>query len=391
MTQKISSSFDYEVIVVGSGFSGSVIGLKAAELGLNVRVFDGRPEYLDQFRAEKLETDQHEALERLGLIDFVRPTNYSYIDRVHELVGQKEKLVPCSKHRGINYQDTVNAFRSSLMNKGLLEIRKVSQLHDTDDYCEIKFDDGAVVRARLAVIATGGTHIVRKSLHLGRHQLNAMLSTTFGFYVEPTSPDGFQFGAFNLKSERNIAGFHYATFFPVGNQTRVNVFTCWHPGTAEAKEFRSNPLAELHGLFPHLSGRIGSFRLTSALQVFTTHYYRHDCSHLKSAVLVGDEFQSVSPATGMGLSKCLTDSLALLQVTPHLLGRKNGRLDLQLFYDNNEKRRVDDAARHKWEWANETATSRSLKTKLKKLKRRLVSFLKRTGVPAAADRKPHNS
>ena len=126
MTHTILSLFDYDVVVVGGGFSGSVIGLKAGDLGLNVKVVDRRTEYPDLFRAEKLETDQHQALEQLGLIDLVRPAERFYIEHVRELKGRKERLVPCSKHRGMHYQDTVNAFRHALSSRGLLEIRKVS-------------------------------------------------------------------------------------------------------------------------------------------------------------------------------------------------------------------------------------------------------------------------
>ncbi len=368
-----------DIAVIGAGFSGSVLGIKAAELGLNIRVFDNRAEYPDHFRAEKLETDQHEALEALGLIEFVRPREPSYVDQVREFVGDKERLVPCSKHRGMEYCATVNSFRSILTDRDLLEVKKVSSVRDTPEYCEIQFEDESLLRARLAIMATGGSNIVRKSLALGSHSLDRVLSTTFGFYVESSAPGGFPYDAFNVRAKKFVRGFQYITIFPVGDRTRVNVFTCWHPGSKEAKEakeakeFRTNPLAEINRLFPRLKDRVGPFHLSSKMQVFTTHYYRQGCQHLHSSVLVGDEYQSVSPATGMGISKCLTDARTLLKVIEDAATRQSGRFDLRAYYADEGKKRVDEDARHRWEWSNELATSRSIKTNLKKFKRILTS------------------
>ena len=88
MTHSLSSHTDLDVAVIGAGYAGSLVALKAAEIGLRAGVFDVRADYPDHFRAEKLEPDQHEALERLGFIDLVRPAESPYIDRVDVLTGK---------------------------------------------------------------------------------------------------------------------------------------------------------------------------------------------------------------------------------------------------------------------------------------------------------------
>jgi 2-polyprenyl-6-methoxyphenol hydroxylase-like FAD-dependent oxidoreductase len=353
-----------------------VLGLKLAELGFRVQVFDGQPQYPDRFRAEKLEKDQYEALEKLGLIELVRPAQQSFISHVHELSVKGERLVPCSKHRGMDYQKTVNSFRDELERRGLLTIRKVSAVNDMDDRCELVFDDNSSVQASLAIMATGGSKVVRESLGLRvKQRPNDMLSTTFGFYVEPTSTERFPFDAFNVRPDQFVRGLHYVTFFPVGSRTRVNVFTCWRPASSEARAFRKAPLDALNELFPFLEDRVGTFRISSPVQVYTTRYYRQDCSQLRRTVLVGDEFQSVAPATGMGITKCLTDSLALLKTVRRFAGAKPGSIELRDYYASPDKVFVDDSARAQWRWANESATSQSLKTNLKKIKRRFESTI----------------
>ena len=363
---------EFDVIVIGAGFCGSIIAIKAADLGLRVRIFDSRDRYPDVFRAEKLEQDQFEALEELQLIDLVRPENVSYISAVRILKGSKERVVPCHKHRGIDYAETVNSFRSVLQDRGLLEVRNVSQVEDLAEGSRVCLDDGSSERCRLSVISTGPGKALRKSLGLQSHAPDALLSTTFGFDIEPASSGPFPLQAFNVYPERFTAGLQYATFFPVGDRMRCNVFTCWKPGSPESKRLRSDTKPTLLRYFPWLEDRIGPYRLSTKTQVYTTYYYRQRSDRLKNVVLVGDAYQSVSPATGVGLSKCLADTQALLELMPALRQGSARGLEFAPFYANPRKRSVDDNALARWRWANEFSTSRSLVTTLKKLKRRLA-------------------
>jgi 2-polyprenyl-6-methoxyphenol hydroxylase-like FAD-dependent oxidoreductase len=281
----------------------------------------------------------------------------------------------------MDYQGTVNTFRGALRARELLQVRKIARLQDADDHCAIVFEDGAVLRARLAVMATGGSSLARTSLGLSAGRKGALTSTSFGFHAEPTGVDGFRFDAFNTIPDRFINGLHYGTFFPVGGRMRVNIFTCWHPSGPEGKAFRADPAAAMGDLFPHLIRHSGPFRISGKVQVFTTRYYRQRSEHLKSVILVGDEFQSVSPATGMGISKCLTDVQAATGMLAALRDDPAVPLDVSAYFRNPAKRRVDEDARRRWEWANESATSRSLRTRLKKLKRALSARRSLPGPP----------
>jgi len=360
---------NFDVIVIGAGFCGSIIALKAAELGLSVRILDGQEDYPDEFRAEKLEPDQFEALEDLGLIDLVRPRAENFIAEVHALKGKREKIIPCHKHRGMDYSATVNSFRKELREQELLVIEKIEQVHDTPAGCEVVLPDGSSFRGKLCVVATGVSKGLRKSLGLQMHARNALISTTFGFDIEPASDEHFPFQAFNVYPERFTSGLQYLTFFPIGDRMRCNLFTCWKPGGIKAKRLRTETLAELRARFPGLVERIGPFRISSKVQVFTTHYYRQSVSHLNSVVLVGDAYQSVSPATGVGLSKCLSDVQSLLGLLQDKSASSLAGMDNDAFYLKTTKRRVDDNALQRWRWANESSTSRSFMTVLKSVKR----------------------
>ena len=368
MNKKHDNLRTYDLVVVGGGFCGSIIGIKAHELGLNVKVLDATAHYPDNFRAEKLEDDQIDALASMDLMDLVRPTKSPPIDRVHTFTGDVETISKHQNHRGLHYQDTVNTLRGVLMDSGLLDIQRVSGIDDGPDFSQVLLNDGTALRARLVVITTGMEPALRKSLNVVSHATDELNSTTFGFDVEPDIDTNFRVRAFNARPPAFVSGLQYVTFFPVGDRTRANLFTCWEQSNERVRKLKSKPSQELRDLFPALDAHVGPLRVSSKVDTFSTRYYRLDANHLLRTVLAGDAFQSVNPANGVGLSKCLTDAQTLLALLPELLKQGSSAVDLSAYYQDPRKRKVDHRALKRWRWVNELATSQSLRTKLKKLR-----------------------
>ena len=364
-----------DVAVVGAGFVGSLVAIKAAELGLSVRAFDLQAEYPPRFRAEKLETDQYEGLERLGLIDLVEPRGSPLVDQVVVFRGKTRKVVRCTKHRGMDYQATVNRLRAHLKTLAPLSIGPISKVEDTRQGTRITDAEGGAWTARLAVAATGASVFMRNALALAPPAPGTMISTSIGFFVRPETSGDFCMEAFNAYPSRFVPGLQYATFFPVGNETRVNVFTCWPPAGSEARAFRRDPIASLRRYFPVLDDAVGPMALSSTPQLVTTEYYRQNTDHLTSTVLVGDEYQSVSPATGMGISKCVTDAEVLTGLLPQLVKDPSARLDLSAFYNDPRKQVVDEKAHSSWAWSNNVSTDRSMGMRFKIAKQSLKGML----------------
>ncbi len=368
MNSEVTTFPELDLAVIGAGFCGSVLALRADEMGLRVRVFDTQDRYPDHFRAEKLETDQYDALTALGLVGLVRPKDSPQIDRVYSFRGNAESMNRHAKHRGIHYADTVNAFRDVLRERQLLAVRKIAAIRDGNVSSEVEFDDGSRIAASIVALTTGMGAGLRKSLRLEPGEQEKLVSTTFGFDIEPQSATGPAFTAFNIKPDRFSKGLQYVTFFPVGERMRANLFTCWDPHSDAAKQLKADPLGEIARLFPGHAGRIGSLEMSSDLQAYTTRYYRMNVQHLARTVLMGDAFQSVSPATGMGLSKCLVDVQVLAGLLPRLLEDSRALVPLDEYYRDERKTQTDDEALQRWRWENEASTSRSLVTQLKKLR-----------------------
>ena len=166
---------EFDVIVIGAGFCGSVVAIKAADLGLRIKVFDSREAYPDAFRAEKLEQDQYEALEAMELINLIQPEGSNLINAVRVLKSSSETVVPCDKHRGMDYSASVNSFRSVLRDRGLLETQKVSLVQDSSTGSTVSLEDGSTLRCKLCVISTGLSKGLRKSLGLQSQAPNALI------------------------------------------------------------------------------------------------------------------------------------------------------------------------------------------------------------------------
>ena len=358
----------YDLVIVGAGFCGSIVGIKAHDLGFNVKVLDAKAHYPDNFRAEKLEDDQYEALASMDLLDVVQPTESPKIGQVHTFTGNVEVVSQHQHHRGINYQDTVNALRSVLLNRGLLDVQRVSNIQDGPDFSQVLLNNGAALRARLVVVATGMESAFRNSLNLKFRSTDNLISTTFGFDVKPASDDAFPVRAFNARPHAFVIGLQYATFFPIGHRTRANLFTCWEPSSKRVRNLKSGMSQELRKLFPSLEAQVGPISVCSKVDSFSTRYYRLDANHLDHTILIGDAFQSVNPANGVGLSKCLTDAQTLLTLLPELSKTASSFVDLAAFYRDLRKRKIDNVALKRWRWTNELATSQSLRTKIRKLR-----------------------
>ena len=358
----------FDLIVVGGGFCGSIIGIKAHDLGLNVKVLEAKAHYPDNFRAEKLEDDQIAALTSMDLLDLVRPTESPQIDRVHTFTGDHETVNEHPSHRGLHYQDTVNTLRGVLIDRGLIVVQRVSSIEDGPDFSQVLLNDGTALRARLVVITTGMDPALRKSLNVVSRATDKLNSTTFGFDVEPATDTEFRVRAFNARPSAFVNGLQYITFFPIGDRTRANLFSCWEQSNERVRKLKSDTAQELQEMFPGLDAHVGPLRLCSKVDSYSTRYYRLDSDHLVRTVLAGDAFQSVNPANGIGLSKCLTDAQSLLGLLPELSKSGSSAVDLAAYYRDPRKREVDHSALKRWRWANELATSQSLGTRIKKLR-----------------------
>ena len=122
-------------------------------------------------------------------------------------------------------------------------------------------------------------------------------------------------------------------------------------GTDElAQALRNDTLNTVDKLFPNLYDHLGKIVLDSRVQVMPTTYYKLVSQSTPGVVVIGDSFQSDSPATGSGLSKVLTDvkTLSKSYIPQWKNQRKISVDDIASYYKNQQKTVIDRRSLKSW-------------------------------------------
>ena len=353
-----------DIVVVGGGFAGSVLTAALQTAGFDTLTIDRAERYPDAFRSEKLEPDQSKLLRRFDLLDKVC-TPDGELKQVDTY--ERGRVLTChyEDHYSIRYDDTVNTLREVARDKTRWTNARVEEIYSDARGVTARTTDGDEVSGKLCVVASGRPSLLAQSgVEVDRDP--GLTSLTFGFDVEAGGDEPLR--AFNYNSEspgRDHA--HYATLFPIGDAWRFNVFTSWSLDEKRTRLFARQPVESLYDLFPRMQEFTGPLRATTRVQLGHTVWHRVRQPSPDGVVVIGEAYQSVSPATGTGLSKCLTDIHVLLR---HLaMWRQHDCVPgsaIDAFYQDPEKVAADDRSRDGWRWFHDCAHGRSLRAHLRR-------------------------
>jgi 2-polyprenyl-6-methoxyphenol hydroxylase-like FAD-dependent oxidoreductase len=347
-----SSVEHFDVVIVGAGFAGLSLAHGLAGRDLEIAIVDKRDSYPNLFRAEKIEPRQAESMRRLGTLEMRAPLA-GPIGKTLNVSGDKVETFDTVEQYGIAYGDTVNNLKRQLPADIRVITDTVSDIvpgkHGT-----ISMDSGSVLHSKLVVIASGFVDQLSASLAIRRKDYPELRSLSFGFDIRRADGAGFTFNGLNYFPSETNSKILYMTVFPIGDRMRVNLFTRLDPKDPMAKQLRDHTLATLVNLFPKLCDFTGEIELDSRIQSVPTNYYRVTGYRVPGVVLVGDAFQSVSPATGSGLSKVLTDVECVIDC---FLSRWKdyesiSARDVMSYYRHREKRGCDRRSLQSWYYAD---------------------------------------
>jgi 2-polyprenyl-6-methoxyphenol hydroxylase-like FAD-dependent oxidoreductase len=348
----MSSEANTDVVIVGAGLAGTGIAHCLARQGLDVVLVDRQARYPDAFRAEKIEPDQAAALRALGLLD-MRSPHAPPMGQTLSFDGRELKTFDTVEQYGFRYGETVNAMRAALPSGVRRETGRVAALRAGATRQEIQLEGGSMLSAPLVVIATGGSPALVQSLGMRRGPAHSLRSLSIGFDIAPTGGDRFAFHPYRgfdyfLPSSLDLVD--YVTIFTIGDAMRVNVFTQWEPRDERVRSFIDAPVEAMLRYFPDLVAHTGPFEVRSRPQAVPTEFYRMQRVRVSGVVVVGDEFQSVSPTTGTGLTKVVTDIDVLCNecVPRWFAQRHDARVRVDDFYRHPAKVAADMDSFQRW-------------------------------------------
>ncbi len=342
-----------DVIIVGAGFAGSLLALVLGRQGVGVSVVDLHRVYPSDFRCEKFSSAQLAILEQLGALEHLEGLE----------PGPRRSLAD----RGLRYDRMVNAVRTAWPTSVRFFEARALEAAAGPQRQRVELSTGETLDGRLVVLATGRSEKLRKSLGIGRRTIRQRHSICVGFSIAPPS-GGFPFQTLVRQGER--AGDHvaFASLFPMGGATRVNLFSYHDPRDIWTRRLREDPLAGLCQTFPKLAPVLGDARLVEPAEVRATDLYQSDDCVRPGLVLIGDAFGTSCPATGMGMTRILTDVRQLAQEhLPAWLDTPGmDEVKVAQFYADPIKRAADSLSARKAEIGRACATQTSVRWRLRR-------------------------
>ena len=340
---------DSTIAIIGAGFSGLSLAHALRQCEADVVLIDRNDNCPDIFRAEKIEPDQSDLLRELGILGFRQPKT-SPIGETLNYNGENYKKFDTVEQYGISYSQTVNNLRSNLPDSIRVVNQTVVNIDNSSNEQKIFFSDKTSLNANLVVVCTGGGEKLISRLGIKRKLNSNLRSLSFGFDIERQDGADFNFNGFNYFLSSNINDVHYITIFPIGERMRVNLFTRLYPTDVLVKQIKLNTIHSLKSIFPGIFEQIGDIKVVSKVQVMPTAFYRLKNPVRSGIVIISDDYQSVNPATGTGLSKVLTDVKVLSQkYIPHWLDAGDfSKKNIREFYRDEIKQACDQKSMGSW-------------------------------------------
>jgi 2-polyprenyl-6-methoxyphenol hydroxylase-like FAD-dependent oxidoreductase len=295
----------FDVAIVGGGLAGSTLASILTRHNIDVVLVEPKKKHPICFKAEKLEPDQWQLLQKHGLLEPILPICEPIYGVQLASEGRSYGATSIRQY-GYSYHDLVNAVRCELPGSMSIKYCAAKGIVTSNEAQAVHLDDGSTIKARLVVIATGAFGRLHTDLGLSKNMISRQHSFNFGFDLKEVDK-GFSFDSLTYHCTEKRSGADYLTLFKIPGTMRANLFTYWKPGDERVRQLSSSPKQTLLKNMPGLANVLGNFEITSNIDRFAIDLYVADQLALPGVVFVGDAFQSVCPSTGTGLSKVLTD------------------------------------------------------------------------------------
>jgi 2-polyprenyl-6-methoxyphenol hydroxylase-like FAD-dependent oxidoreductase len=276
-----------DVAIVGGGFAGSVLALVLARQGRRVSLIDLHGAYPPDFRCEKLSRRQLALLNQLGLAGAFAELNLA--------------------HEGVRYEALVAAARAAWPAQVRFLQGRARQVHTGEGDQTVRLASGEVVRARLAVIATGPGESLRAGLGITRQMLRERHSIAAGVSLRPRPGQPAVLRSVTVDGAQAGDRIGYASFFPMNGALRVNLFSYQSPKDPWTQRLRRDPIGALRRALPGAAPLLAGMRVEGPVELRCTDLYASDGYIQPGVVLIGDAFATCCPATGEGLTRILLE------------------------------------------------------------------------------------
>jgi len=368
MTTAKTAPAEVDVAIVGAGLAGTTLAMLLARAGRQVALIDPHQTHPDEFRAEKLGTGQLDIFEKLGLgsvvLPLMTPMDDIHVFRLGQLFARERR-----REFGFSYGALINGLRGALPSEVPVTVGKVAEITTGPDRQRIVLNTGAVIEARLVVVATGHSEAVRRAIGVRRIEVSKAHSLSIGFNLA-TPPSECAYETVTCFASRPDDRIAYLSVFPINGVMRANMFGYREAGEQWTKEFRKDPQKMLCEMMPEIAAQCGDFKVDGPVEIrpidlTTTEGHRRD-----GVVFVGDAFCTTCPTPGVGIGRVMTDIDQLHSVhIPRWLETPGMTADkISAFYDDPVKVASDKDGMRVSLYARSLTTGTGLEWRMRRLR-----------------------
>lgn len=353
------------IAIVGGGFCGSLAAVVLARAGHRVTLIDRHAVYPKQFRVEKFAGGQIDLMRKLGLFDPIAAASTPFKNIANVRSGRIVDRT-LNQHYGILYEEIVRVVRAQLPSSVELIVDDVVDLKVGPQRQDMTLARGAPLSVDLVVLATGMSGALARRLGIGQRMVSEGHSISFGFTMAAEPERAFEsVTCYGAGASNRI---DYLNLFPIGDTLRANLFTNLDHRDPWIRELRRNPSTRLWDAMPGLAAYLEPGDPIDTLQNWVMNLTTAENVHQDGIVLIGDAYQTSCPATGMGVTRLLTDVDRLCNVhIPQWLATPGmGKEKIATFYSDPTKRDVDAQAIRMAYFRRSLTIDRSLRWKFRR-------------------------
>jgi len=382
------------IAIVGAGFCGSLAAVVLARAGHRVTLIDRHSVYPKQFRVEKFAGGQLDLMRKLGIFNAIAEASTPFKNFANVRAGRVIDRA-YNQHYGILYEEIVRVVRAQLPSSVEFIVDDVVDLKIGRQKQDVTLSRGVPLSVDLILLATGMNGALAHRLGFGQRMVSEGHSISFGFTIA-AEPE-LTFNALTCYGTGASNRIDYLSLFPIGDTLRANLFTYLDHRDPWIRELRRSPAARLRDSMPGLAAHFGPRDTVDSLQNWMMNLTTAENVNQDGIVLIGDAFQTSCPATGMGVTRLLTDvdRLCNVHIPQWLATPEMGKEKIATYYRDPIKQAVDAEAMRMAHFRRSLTIDRSLRWKFRRqehfVRRRVFDLVERVRSKRSRSPKPPSS